>query len=80
VTPRLSSYDATVIAMIIPRKQRRFADAFLQPGVATRNYCAAKNTVLDKVNLVFSQFGKTYPIRTRRYISNGHSSRFGPKF
>jgi len=32
VSPRLSSYDATALAMIKPRKHQRLADTLLQSG------------------------------------------------
>jgi len=37
VTPCLSSYDATALAMIKPRKDQRLPDPMLQFGVVTRN-------------------------------------------
>jgi len=37
VTPRLSSYDATALAMIKSRKHQRVADPLFQSAVVTRN-------------------------------------------
>jgi len=39
VTPCLSSYDVTALAIIKPKKHERLADLLLQSGVVTPNNC-----------------------------------------